>query len=65
MSFMAPRKSVVDRAQRLRALAADAEKVGDLAMVADQRIATVRHDLLTLANAARKLADKLTVEAAK
>ena len=60
---MARKNSISDRAQRLRQLAASAEKIGDKAMAADETLAKMRHDLLTLVSAARALADKLNAEA--
>ena len=60
---MARGRTVTTRAARLLDLASSAENIGDLALVADQTLAKARADLLTLAGAARKLADRLTAEA--
>jgi hypothetical protein len=48
----------------LRDLAARAENIANLALVADDALARARHDVVTLASAARSLAAKLEAEAA-
>jgi hypothetical protein len=60
---MARGTTVSDRARRLRDLAAGAENIAASALVADEVLAKARHDVLTLATAARSLAAKLETEA--
>lgn len=61
---MAPKGgSVVERAQRLRDLAANAENLVSLAGVIDETLTRARLDLLALAGAARGLAGRLEREA--
>lgn len=60
---MARGNTVSERAQRLRDLAAGAENIAHLALLADEALAKTRHDLVTLASAARTLAGKLEAEA--
>ena len=60
---MAHGKSVPERAQRLRDLAASAENLAGLAGVIDETIDKARRDLLALAGAARGLVGRLEREA--
>jgi hypothetical protein len=55
--------TVSERVQRLRDLAARAENIAALALVADETLAKARQDVLTLASAARGLAAQLEAEA--
>lgn len=57
------RSKTLTRAERLLEAAARAENIGDLALAADAGLAKARADLVALAAAARKLADRLTAEA--
>jgi hypothetical protein len=60
---MAHGESVSEKAQRLRDLAASAENIASLAVVADQTLAKARADVLALAGAARRIAHRLEREA--
>ncbi len=60
---MAPEKSVSERARRLRDLATSAENIAALAVVADETLARARVDVLALAAAARRVAERLDREA--
>jgi hypothetical protein len=51
------------RAQRVRDLAASADNIAAAAIVADETLAKARRDVLALAGAARKLAERLEREA--
>ena len=61
---MARGNTVTERAQRLRNLAARAENIARLALLADETLARARQDVVTLAGAARLLAGQLEAEAA-
>jgi hypothetical protein len=60
---MARGNTVSERPQRLRDLAARAENIAALALVADETLAKARQDVVALASAARMLAAKLETEA--
>lgn len=60
---MARGSTVPERAQRLRDLAARAENIAALALVADEALARARQDVVMLASAARSIAASLEAEA--
>lgn len=60
---MAHEPSSSIRAARIRVLAESAESIAAAAVVADERLAHARQDILKLASAARRLAERLEREA--